>query len=214
MPKTAVINLAPGMQLNLRVAAGLLCLLLLHGCALQPAATPHEPGITLQGRRPSADMAPWVASGKLALRNEDGSHTVNFRWQRFDKDHEEIRLSGPIGLGAVQIVRDRENVWWVDDNLRQPLAALALTQSDHAALASLPFSALGGWLLGAIEDTSPWRVEIDSFQPKNGWRLPRKLSMQLPSEALRIGSEISLNVIVLEWQVAAVPTEAEAQSRT
>ena len=210
MPKIPLPNIARATHRHLKVGAGLLCLLLLNGCALQPAAPPHEAGMTLQGHRPSADMAPWIASGKLALRSENGGDNANCRWQRFDKDYEAMSLSGPIGFGAIQIISERDNVWWLDDDIRQPLAALALTQSGHATLASLPFSALGGWLLGAIEDTSPWHVEIDSFQPKNGWQLPRKLSMQLPSQALQIAAELSLKVIVLEWQIEAATAAVKA----
>ena len=211
MQNIALTNVARAARLNFRHATGILCLLIINGCALQPASGP-ENSANLLGRRPSAEIAPWIANGKLALRSEDGSDHVNFRWQRFSKDNEAVSLSGPIGFGAIRIIRERENIWWMKDDQRLPLAALALTQAGHATLATLPFAELGNWLLGVVEDTSPWRVAIDSFQYKNGWQLPRKLSMRLPIQALQPATEVTLTVVVLEWQIASAKTHVPAST--
>ena len=47
-------------------------------------------------------LSDWQLSGRLNVRQQNASDTVNINWQQQDQDFE-IRLSGTLGLGAVQV---------------------------------------------------------------------------------------------------------------
>lgn len=178
----------------------ILLLVALSGCAAQPSVDDVEPRQT-KGRIPTIGMSPWIASGKLAVRSARDNQNINFRWQRFNLDHEEIILSGPIGLGAVRITREEDTLWWIDEDQRRSITELALSQEGHTVLATLPFAVLGDWLLGITENTAPWRVEITRFQIQNGWHLPRTLSMYLSSGQSPAKVDLAVKAVVLKWQI-------------
>ena len=196
---------------HLLQVAFILLLSTMSGCAQQPSVHSIEE-IAEKSRIPSMGMAPWIASGKLALQSTNNSENVNFRWQRFSPDYEEITLSGPIGIGAVRIARDGRSLWWVDGDQRRPLTALALSQEGHTVLATLPFSTLGNWLLGVIEDTAPWHVEVTRYQTQSGWYVPQTLSMYLSSDQPSILGDRTVKTVVLKWQIEANPTPDIAQT--
>ncbi|WP_195891459.1 outer membrane lipoprotein LolB [Luminiphilus syltensis] len=159
------------------------------------------------GARPEATLTPWQARGKMALSTREQRESVNFNWQRLSLDKEVLTLTGPIGMGGVQITRTGSDVIWDDGDGEVPLADVE-DVSDEASrlLQTLPFDQLGGWLMGAAEPTEDWSTTVNSWQRAGAWSVPRKLTLQ----GAGVNAGVSVLVVILDWNLPE-STAARAQ---
>ncbi len=148
--------------------------------------TVPEIGEPDDGARPPPSIA-WIAEGKLALSGPELAETASFKWQRHSPSHEQLRLSGPLGFGAVDIVRDGNTVYWLDGEQARPLSALGLAPGPEQLVMSLPMDHLGNWLLGEAPDAdSGWQQQVQRWQSIPPWRLPRNQQLSRGDLQLRI----------------------------
>ena len=54
-------------------------------------------------------MENWSLRGRLNIRSNTGSETININWQQTQTDYD-INLSGTLGLGAVRIIGGADGV--------------------------------------------------------------------------------------------------------
>lgn len=140
---------------------------------------------------PPVTLTDWRVSGKAAIKTDERSETVNILWRRQDKRTDTLQLSGPIGLGAVELTRVGNKVTWSDGEGEHPLSSLPLDSGARQAAAALPLAELGAWLLGHPAKNTNWQVEITQWQAIDGWRVPRILVARHRA--------ITIRLVLLDW---------------
>ncbi|NQX95941.1 MAG: hypothetical protein HRT64_13680, partial [Erythrobacter sp.] len=123
--------------------------------------------------RVTVGQSPWTATGKLILKTEEVAESVRFRWHRLSPTREVITLSGPLGMGAVKLVREDAGIYWFDGERAYPLDQIDLTPGARRILTNLPLTELGDWLVGASGPASDdWELTISQSQTIQGLELP------------------------------------------
>jgi len=182
----------PGMRRALSLALPLL----LAACASVPPAPPAPLG-EVRGD------PPFELSGRLAVRDGERSLTANLRWQ-FDGGADRLSLSGPLGIGAVEIVRSPGGVVFRDSRgeRRAPDAQALMLEALGFAL---PLEGLRFWVRGqggpgvrgegverdargrlAAFAEDGWTVTIPAYSPDPLAALPRRLDVQARDLRLRL----------------------------
>ncbi len=173
---------------RLRPAALLTLVLLVAGCATQPAPISSAPDWT----RHSASLEEidtWSFSGRIALKTARGADSASLKWRQSREDLE-FTVSGPVGIKEATLVREDDRLSLLRNGERQPLAA-----GDDPLLQefgwSLPLDYLPWWLRGlphpglpaerseiseghlALLEQAGWTLEYPDYQWVDGRLLPR-----------------------------------------
>jgi len=188
----------------MRRGAWILAALALAGCAVSP----YVPEIT--GRAVDAQQVrDWSARGRLALAVGSDGGSGSFVWTQRG-DVAQVRVQGPLGVGALDIVTDGEALT-VSDAAGQRLDADAAREQLRQRLgADLPLAQMRYWLLGLAAPGEPARLEAQDGRPRSleqagwtvryeavsaiqGWDVPQRLTASRESARVRL--------IVDEWQL-------------
>ena len=170
--------------------ASVLLILALNGCV-----TTSLPDASTAPKLPQ-DSIGWNLQGKAAVTLSDNrGGTVNLEWSRPEATRDHIRLTGPLGAGAIEVFREGEQLFWIDEGAQQPLDLLPLNDEAQTIMATLPLNLVGTWLMGYPNSLAGWEVEITQWQVIEGWQVPRKI------EAYR--DDISVRLVVLSWEFEA-----------
>lgn len=177
------------------------CAALLSACSLFSPAPP-ELAYHKKIDRDLYALQPWSLSGRVALTGEQDSWSADLDWSHRQED-EQIKLSGPLGQGAVLI--------------RLAGRQVAVTKSDGTVEASddperfinqqlgmfVPVAALRYWVLGVpapnsvAEDAANgfrqdgWEVAYQALQAVGRLQLPRKMSVA--------NDRVKLKLIIDQW---------------
>lgn len=185
--------------LSLTRRRALLCIgLMLAGCA----APPPRP----QGPRPARQrIAAFSLEGRLALRKGDTRYSANVNWQH-DSNHDDILLSGPLGQGGAELVRDNGRALLTLADKRQFTAASLEELSIELFGFSVPLSGMAHWVLGQAGEPAGtdaagrprqlraegWEIDLLAWEDEGADALPSLIELR------RDDLEVRLNV--LEWQ--------------
>ncbi len=172
---------------GLKFASALVAMaLMLSGCASKPT---HPDPIA---QRPARDHIGWSLQGKAAVTQKNqNSSTVNLAWSHPGITHDRIRLSGPLGTSPLDLQREGDHLFWLNEGRREPLGSLRLNEDAQSIVALLPLDSVSAWLLGYPDSPAGWAVEITQWQVIEGWQVPRKI------EAYR--DDLSVRLVVLSW---------------
>jgi len=188
----------------MRALSLLVAVVLVAGCAATPRA-PVVPGAVVDPER----LTEWTATGRLAIAADGQGGSGTFVWQQ-RAAATELTLRGPLGSGALRILRDGESLSVSDGEGRSLDAAQAREQIRARLGTDLPLDQLRFWMLGLaapgipaevsdrrevpvrVIDQSGWRVSYEQFIAAQGWSLPAR--MTAASGAVRI------RVVVNEWR--------------
>lgn len=194
-----------------RLAALILPLLVLAGCASAP---PERPAVSVDEREELLlGMQRWALQGRALLRTEQQAGRVSVHWRQDDPDYE-VFLRAPWGGGSVRL---RGGIGGV--MLEGPRGEVR-TATDPQQLLSeyfpypLPIDALQYWLRGLAEPGVPvqakrdetglieelhqgqWRVEYRGYDLVEGLYLPSKLFLY--------GPDVELRLAITEWELGDV----------
>ncbi|MES2624943.1 MAG: lipoprotein insertase outer membrane protein LolB [Pseudomonadota bacterium] len=164
-------------------------------------------------------LSDWELSGRLNVRQQNTSDTVSINWQQQDQNFE-IRFSGTLGLGAVQVHGSPDEVV-VEKASADPVVLpdlQALTQNylgyDFPAAqllywvrgvpapagiinTTLDENLMLGTLIQADTTGRQWALEYDRYQQVQDVWLPGRI---------RVKSEnIQLTFLINEWLTAPTP---------
>lgn len=157
----------------------------------------------LVDRKEFYTLEKWGFEGRLALSNGTDSWTASIEWNHAD-DKDELKLSGPLGQGAVAIslTKDFVIIDKGDDNVLQSAEVDALVEQQLGVF--VPVRALRYWVLGlTAPDTAfveltdgfeqeKWLVQYRQMQQINQQQwMPRKLRVQQDN--------INLKLIIDNW---------------
>ena len=194
--------------------APLIAALLLSGCAAVPEAplpgVPPEQALELREQRLEAILH-WTCTGRVGATNGKDSLSASLRWVQ-NRDAYQIRLSGPLGQGLVDVVGSGSGV-----SLRTGDRGTFFAPSPEALLDEqfgwrLPVSGLRYWILGlAVPGVEVSSKELDVYGritrlEQSGWRIEyldytRVDGVDLPARLELVHPELSARIAVRSWQL-------------
>ena len=151
----------------------------------------------------------WTLQGKLGLRAPEQSGSGTLLWFQ-QRDSYDIRLSGPLGRGATQIVGTPEGVT-LEIAGREPVqAATAEMLLEEQIGWRLPVEHLLWWVRGLPAQDSPSRLQLDTDSrlarlQQSDWtieysRYQNVGDLQLPQRMQLAGHGVLLTLIVTQWE--------------
>jgi outer membrane lipoprotein LolB len=199
----------------------------LAACASQPKVVSSTPELATSEWRSDrqhfakvakklVDMPFWRYSGKIGLRSNSIKESANVVWQMSEQSND-VRLFGPLGMGAVKLEFDQYGVQLSDNEgvVHQGMDAQTLL-TDIIGW-PLPIDALSRWLflqpdltqafqyrlngfgqLDAIRQFG-WQINYRDYREYNGRQLPRKLAAEKYFDNTKLGA-VSVKLITKEWQ--------------
>lgn len=199
-------------QLSRLLLTGLLALLA--ACSTAPKPVPPTGlGDERQWRKHQQALGSindWQLSGKIAIRNAEESGNGNLNWQQ-QKQHFDIRISGPLGQGAVQLSGTSKHL-----ELTTPRQKLSSSQPELLMQQQLgwnvPLQSLLWWVRGLPDpdyahlvelndDSRAWRIEQGqwlleylSYQDsRQGLAVPQRIRASGPQQ-------LQIILIIKDWQ--------------
>ncbi len=179
-----------------RALAGLA--LLLAGCAAPPPRA-------VAPRPPRRNIEAFSLEGRLAVHRGDKHYSANVSWQH-DPHHDDILLSGPLGQGGAELVRDDDRALLTLADKRQFAAPTLEELSVELFGFSVPLSGMAHWVLGqkgnAIETDAagrPLRMQADGWSiDLLAWEDDSPDALPSLVELRRDDFEVRLKI--LDWQ--------------
>jgi outer membrane lipoprotein LolB len=173
----------------------------LTGCAL---FTPAPPEVSYSKTENQAlyRLEPWSLDGRIALTGPEDSWTADLAWAH-QRGNEQIKLSGPLGQGALMI-RLSEDVVTVDEGDGKVESSDDPEGFINQRLGMfVPVSSLRYWVLGLPEPDldfdetatgfrqSGWTIAFQAMQRVGQLLLPRKMSVA--------NDRVKLKLIINQW---------------
>lgn len=189
----------------IRLAAACLTLLLA-ACATEPTV--------LDGKYSSADktrlynMRAWSLTGRLAISAPNDSWSANIEWQH-QPGLEKIKLSGPLGQGAV-FIEFTGNAVKIDRGSGNVQTSNQPEQFINQQLGMfVPLQSLRYWAIGVPESSHVYQATSDGFV-QNGWLVAYKVMQQVEAETLPhklvvSDARVKLKLIIDQWDLHGKP---------
>ena len=163
------------------------------GCAVEPVKPLS--GYHRAGRNGLYQLTAWSFDGRVAIVHGEDADSANIRWMR-RADEEKIRLSGPLGQGAVVIHIGREFL-----SIDRGEGEIKYRGREERSVTEqlgfyAPFRSLRYWVLGLVDPDAPfqdvangfvqkgWTVTIDQMQMTALGVMPRKV--EIKSDAIKL----------------------------
>jgi outer membrane lipoprotein LolB len=186
-----------------RLAACLAALTVLSGCAVQKGVDlPELNG--WDGRRAIlGELDKWRFSGRIAVRTSDDGFNGKLRWHQ-DDEHFVATVSGPLGIGTVQIEGNAQAVRITDKDGE----TTALHDIETELLVrygwTIPVESLRFWVLGIpdprveaetrVTDEGRlqsltqrgWDVEVSRYREAGGQQMPSRLAAKSAATSVRL----------------------------
>jgi outer membrane lipoprotein LolB len=187
----------------------LLAILLATGCATSPPPRPAPTLPSWDQRATQLPAGPWQATGRIAVSADGQGAQGSFTWQQ-SGDGSRVAVAGPFGLGALQLVLDRDGA-----TLTQGGRELRTREPDQEVErllgVPLPVTGLSSWLRGLPapaprEMPAPgtvgftqegWVVAYDQFDAA-GRPLKFSVTRELPGRGL-----VRVRAVVERWSEGA-----------
>lgn len=176
--------------------------LLLAGCTL-PATRPADTAV----QPPRALITTFALDGRLAVRNGETRYSANVSW-RHSITHDEILLSGPLGQGLAELVRDDSGARLTLSDHHQIAAANLDQLSAELFGVALPLTDMARWVLGdagngnvtAADDPQRprqmtvrgWTIELLDWESAASGALPTLIDIHR--------DDLGARLKVVEWQ--------------
>lgn len=163
-------------------------------------------------------MDTWSLRGRLNIRSNDDSETININWMQAPAGYD-INLSGTLGLGAVRITGSPGDVVLIEKAGEAPMQAPSLEAIGTDMLGyAFPAGELLYWIRGlpapgprADINYNPqglvatlsqpdsrgrrWELQYDRYQDTNGYLLPGRLRLEQ--------SPYRLTFLISDWETPA-----------
>lgn len=170
------------------------------GCAKPPVLS--DVGYIRAERQHLYGLGNWEFQGRFAVRDARDSWSANINW-RHQKNADRLKLSGPLGQGAVEIVLtdghividrgegDLESSDDPDVLIRQHLGVF------------VPVESLQYWVLGLPHPDNHF-MEIKEGFIQSGWSVSIPMLMQaddqlMPHKLVVANNETKLKLIIDQW---------------
>jgi outer membrane lipoprotein LolB len=187
----------------------LLLMALLQACSLQPSIdTDQQPSTSLAAMANNHTISQWRLSGKIGIRSQKQSETAYLNWYQC-QDNFDIRLSGPLGQGAVHLSGDNTLVHLQTSKGERYSAASAEQLMNQQLGWQLPIAELFYWVRGLPSPSGIAQVNDsgDGFK-QSGWQLHFKNpttqgQYTLPGKVIAIHPQMKITLILKQWDLDA-----------
>ncbi|MEX1668515.1 lipoprotein insertase outer membrane protein LolB [Zhongshania guokunii] len=186
-------------QRQLAKFSAALCLLLLAGCATSPERYPNN----------SAEQ--WQLKGKIGLWHDDKKESATIDWQQCSAEQLHIRLSGPLGSGAIELFSDQQGASLSQNG--ETRRAENIESLAAQAQWPLPVNALRRWVRGRAAPQLELSTRINTSGQleqleQAGWTILYRYShpqQTLPERIEASSADTRLVLMVRDWseQVSA-----------
>lgn len=199
------------------LAAALLPLLLLAGCATQEERpVPEDRNVAWLLRLKSLDtLENWDLRARIAVRVGDDGGQASLHWTRQERRND-LRLVGAWGKGLLRLNFDGKQAELTDEYGQTRSGPDAGELLYEATGWVIPVSNLNAWMagrpVGAGAETqldrygrlvriveAGWEVEYQEYQQFGQWELPRRLKLS-QKFSVNAGRAVSLRMVVNTWQ--------------
>ncbi len=176
--------------------------LLLSACA---SLTTKQDGFYSHAARSHLyDMQAWHLEGRIAITAPNDSWSANIEWKH-RPDSEKIKLSGPLGQGAV-VIEVSDGVVKID---RGGGNIQTSTQPEHFIHQQLgmfvPLKSLRFWAIGLPEPKEDFQETVDGFV-QDEWLIAYKELQQIGVESMPhkmavSNDKVKLKLIIDQWNL-------------
>lgn len=176
--------------------------LLIAGCA---GPGPRPDGFA--ERPPPGRITAFTLNGRLAVHHGETRYSAGVSWQH-SAAHDAILISGPLGQGLAELVRDDGGARLTLADHRQFAAAEMDQLSEQVFGVALPLSAMARWVLGdtagavAGADDDPlrprqmvahgWTIDLLERESESSGALPTLIDVHR--------DDLGARLKILEWQ--------------
>lgn len=190
----------------------LVLLVLAIGCATAPEVVRiGSQADWLLHRDAISTLDRWQVRGRVAVSNDDQGWSAHFDWQQQGESFH-IRLRGPFGQGAIELLGDSQGVRLLQADKRTIYAESAEVLLEQHTGWRLPVSSLRFWLLGLpVPGTASsfevdlqgrlidlqqydWDINYNRYQQQEKFFLPVRLKLE--DKALKV------KFVVDQWQLS------------
>jgi outer membrane lipoprotein LolB len=194
-------------------AALLAAMALISGCETVPEALPGVPAEKAWQQRVEAlsGLDSWVCNGRVGASDGKESFSGSLRWRQ-TQDAYQIRLSGPLGQGLVEVKGSPQGVSLRTSDQNTYMAPTPEALLDQYFGWRLPVTGLRYWIMGlpmpgvpiaegaldlrgrlARLEQSGWRIQYLAYRQVGELELPAKLVLEHP--------RLSARIVISRWQL-------------
>lgn len=191
----------------MRLAATLLVVLLIGGCAAAPTLPPVDWN-RVKLERQALDH--WEMTGRAAVATATDGWTANISWRQ-QAAESDLRLQGALGVGGVRVLSDGQTFEIETSKGEKITAEDAAAALEKAIGVPLPVGSLRFWLLGVPAPQTAAVEELDDHGrlrklEQNGWKAmyDRYVYLNdawLPGRVRLENGSLRMRVVVDEWRL-------------
>lgn len=178
--------------------------LILTACAETPVKP--EPVYSKNANAHLYKLDRWSFDGRLALASKQDSWSATINWQH-QPDDEQIKLSGPLGQGAVLIhlTGDQVTVDRGDGQIQSSAEAERFIQQQLGLY--VPVKSLRYWVVGLPEQAQTFTETREGFS-QAGWLIEYLQSQAVKNETMPrkitvFNDKVKLKLIIDQWMLDA-----------
>ncbi|AKH70795.1 outer membrane lipoprotein LolB [Spongiibacter sp. IMCC21906] len=156
---------------------------------------------------PASDAEQWQLSGKIGVWYGEEKESASIDWQHCDSSHSRIRLSGPLGSGAMEISQRPNEVVLTQGNTTRRAASAEQLAMDAGW--PIPVAALSYWARG---QAAPGAAQQSQISPagqllqlnQENWLINFRYreNAELPSRIEATTAQQKVVLIVRQWNAA------------
>jgi len=194
---------------------GRLCALAVAGIAMAACTPAREVGRGPLDVAALTALDAWESRGRVAINADGRGVQANFLWRQ-DGPKARVRLSGPWGVGAEEVLIEGPDAMLWSDGAWVPMCASEAAPDEMSLLCTgAPLNSLPFWLRGLPD---PGRPHQENRSPENGvreflqagWRvevnaLARAGRLTVPRRVFISGPGATLRVAITDWALTAAP---------
>ena len=186
-------------------------MVLLLTAAISGCQSIHQQPQPTAGASSASVIDQWQLEGKLGFKTSDSSGSATIRWRQ-EPSHYSIRISGPLGQGAVEIESLGNQISLTDSRGRQVSAASAEELLQQSLGWQFPISELHYWVRGLPSPEAKTSQELYGERGEllqlrqQAWGLGFSKYTQikqwlLPSRITATRDEIRLTLVIKQWNL-------------
>jgi outer membrane lipoprotein LolB len=184
--------------------SALLILLAVSACtSIRPVTPPKQAA----QRAELLAMQTWEARGRIAFRNGEEGGQATLQWQQTG-ERSLIRLAGPFGAGAYNVVWEPERVSIANADGEQSIEYRGVAAAEQFLLDQLGWTFPAGstryWMMGLMDPAADgeeqwaedgtlleihqhgWVVSFERFRDVQGYVLPVRIELENANASLRV----------------------------
>ena len=184
----------------LPACACFMVIILLQGCATTPVE--KAGGYSRLARQSLYALEPWSINGRLALTAPNDSWSATIVWHH-QPESDQIKLSGPLGQGAVAVHLTANRVT-IDRGNGQIETSPNPEQFINQQLGLfVPIRSLRFWVIGLPKPGESYQDTVDGFV-QGGWLVdyPQMLMVKgqsMPRKIVVSNNRVKLKLVIDQW---------------